>query len=453
MIKSVLDWMDERIEIRTLWKFVADRSIPGGSSWFYVLGSALAFIFVIQLLTGIVLAMYYAPTPDHAYASVKYIQEKAFLGSFIRGLHHWGASFMMVIIALHMLRVFTFGSYKKPREMVWVAGVGLIGIVFGFAFTGYLLPWDQKAYWATVVGTNVFGTLPVVGPLMLKIARGGIELGNLTLSRFYAIHTFILPWSLALLAGLHIFLMEAAGPGGKWDPSKNTPDKAEPLFPHQIYKDAIFILLVFIALAACAVFSPAELEPQADPTDNTYNPRPEWYFYFVFQLLRIFEGRYEIIGTFVLPAIAGLLLVLLPFLDRSPERSPIKRKLLVPLSGLAVISVIGLTIQGALAPIVQPSPKGSPVAAVQLVPVVANSNVEAGRILYQKSSCSGCHSIHGSGGTTGPDLTHVGTRRDIDWLVRHFKDPQSVSPGSIMPKVTLPDDQLHQLAEYMLSLK
>ncbi|OGW53298.1 MAG: cytochrome b6, partial [Nitrospirae bacterium RBG_19FT_COMBO_55_12] len=151
--------------------------------------------------TGILLAMYYVPTPDHAYASVKYIQEEATLGSFVRGVHHWGASFMMVLIALHMLRVFTFGSYKKPREMVWLLGVGLIAIVFGFAFTGYLLPWDQKAYWATVVGTNVMGTVPVIGGLLLNIVRGGVELGNQTLSRFYAIHTYVLPWSLALLAG------------------------------------------------------------------------------------------------------------------------------------------------------------------------------------------------------------------------------------------------------------
>ena len=160
MITRLVDWLDERIRIRDLGRSFADRPIPGGASWFYVLGASLVFIFTLQMATGILLAMYYAPTPDHAYASVKFIQEEAPLGSFVRGLHHWGASFMMVIVGLHLLRVFVFGSYKKPREVVWLIGVGLIAIVGGFAFTGYLLPWDQKAYWATVVGTNVAGTVP-----------------------------------------------------------------------------------------------------------------------------------------------------------------------------------------------------------------------------------------------------------------------------------------------------
>jgi ubiquinol-cytochrome c reductase cytochrome b subunit len=440
MLTKIIDWIDERIGVRTIWETVASRPIPGGASWFYVLGSTLLFIFVLQMLSGIFLALYYVPTPDHAYASVKYIQDEATLGSFVRGIHHWGASFMMVLIAIHMLRVFTFGSYKKPREMVWLLGVGLITLVFGFAFTGYLLPWDQKAYWATVVGTNVVGTVPVVGGLLLKIVRGGAELGNLTLSRFFAVHTYILPWTLAILAGLHVFILELAGPGGKWAPALNTPDRTEPLFPNQIFKDSMFILAVFIALAVLAIASPAGLEPQADPTDTTYNPRPEWYFYFVFQLLRIFEGRYEVVGTFVLPTIAGILLILLPFLDRRPERAPAKRKVLMSIAGLTVAGVIVLTTMGALAPVVQ-------------APSVTSPSVLAGRMLYDKSGCSACHSIHGKGGTIGPDLTHVGSKRDRDWLIRHFRDPQAVSPGSIMPKVMLPDKELNELTDYMLSLK
>jgi len=440
MMTKLIDWIDERISIRTLWSAVANRPIPGGASWFYVLGSTLLFIFILQMLSGIFLALYYVPTPDHAYASVKFIQNEAAFGGLVRGMHHWGASFMMVLIALHMLRVFVFGSYKKPREMVWLLGVGLIGIVFGFAFTGYLLPWDQKAYWATVIGTNVAGTVPMVGGLLLKILRGGSELGNLTLSRFFAIHTYVLPWSLALLAGLHVFVMELAGPGGKWDPARNSPDRTEPLFPNQIFKDSIFVLFVFLAIAALALVSPAGLEPQADPTDTTYNPRPEWYFYFVFQLLRIFEGSYEVVGTFVLPTIAGMLLVLLPFVDRRPERAPAKRRVLMSLGGVTVVGVIALTIMGAMAPVVQ-------------APSVTSPSVLAGRLLYDKNGCSACHSIHAKGGTIGPDLTHVGAKRDRDWLVRHFKDPQAVSPGSIMPKTALPENDLKELTDYMQSLR
>ncbi len=440
MITTIIDWIDERIKIRSVWDVLSNRPIPGGASWFYVLGSTLLFIFTLQMLSGIFLSLYYVPTPDHAYASVKYIQHEAFLGSLVRGMHRWGASFMMVLIALHMLRVFVFGSYKKPRELVWLLGLGLIGIVFGFAFTGYLLPWDQKAYWATVVGTNVAGTVPVVGGLLVKIMRGGAELGNLTLSRFHAVHTYILPWSLALLAGLHIFLLELAGAGGRWDPARNTPDKTEPLFPHQIFRDSLFILFVFLAIAALAVLSPAGLEPQADPTDTTYNPRPEWYFYFVFQLLRVFEGRYEVVGTFVLPTIAGLLLMLLPFVDRNPERAPAKRKALMSLAAVVLAGVLGLTIMGSMAPVVQ-------------APSVTAPSVLAGRLLYEKNGCNSCHGIHAKGGTIGPDLTHVGAKRDRDWLVRHFKDPQALSPGSIMPKTTLPESDMQELTDYMQSLK
>ena len=143
MLTNIIDWMDERTGIRKFWTSVEERSIPGGASWFYALGSTLLFLFSLQMLTGIFLAMYYVPTPDHAYASVKFIQDEAIFGSFVRGMHHWGASFMMVIIAFHMLRVFILGSYKKPREIVWLIGVGLIAVVFGFAFTGYLLPWGE----------------------------------------------------------------------------------------------------------------------------------------------------------------------------------------------------------------------------------------------------------------------------------------------------------------------
>ena len=440
MVKQVIDWLDERIKIRDLATSFASLQIPGGASWFYVLGASLVFIFTMQMATGILLAMYYVPTPDHAYASVKFIQEEAMFGSFIRGMHHWGASFMMVIVALHLLRVFIFGSYKKPREIVWVLGIGLIAMVGGFAFTGYLLPWDQKAYWATVVGTNVAGTVPAVGGLLLKIVRGGPELGALSLSRFFAIHTYILPWSLALLAGLHILLLERAGAGGIWNAADRVPYKADPIFPNQLFRDTIFMLLLFLALASFAVLFPAPLEPQADPTDSTYNPRPEWYFYFVFQMLKIFEGKLELVGTVILPTLAGGALLLVPFLDRWPERNPAKRKFMMAAAALAVVSVIVLTIAGARAPIVN-------------VPAVTSESVLAGRAVYARNGCSACHSIQGKGGRIGPDLMHVGSKRDADWLKHHFKDPQAVVPGSIMPKIEFTDNELHEITDYMLSLK
>jgi ubiquinol-cytochrome c reductase cytochrome b subunit len=440
MLKKLLDWFDERYEVRALWKAFTDLPIPGGASWFYVLGATLAFIFLLQMATGIFLALYYAPTPDHAYASVKFIQEEAAFGSFVRGMHHWGASAMMVIVALHMLRVFVFGAYKKPREAVWLLGVGLITLVGGFAFTGYLLPWDQKAYWATVVGTNVAGTVPVIGGLLLRIVRGGEELGALALSRFFAIHTYILPWTLALVAGAHIFLLERAGAGGIWNASERVPYRSEPLFPNQLFRDSIFMLIIFLSVATLAVLFPAPLEPQADPTDSTYNPRPEWYFYFVFQMLRIFEGRFEIVGTVVIPAVTVMLLLLVPFLDRRPERNPGKRPFMMAAASFFVVTVLALTVAGARAPMV-------------LVPAVTAESVIAGRAVYAKSGCAACHSIHGKGGTIAPDLTHVGSRRDTAWLTKLLTDPKSVNPGTIMPKPDITDQERKDLVAYLMSLK
>lgn len=440
MITRLLDWFDERMRLRDLWELVTNRPIPGGSSWFFVLGSTLFFLFILQVTTGIFLAFYYVPSPDLAYASVKFIQEEAAFGSMVRGLHHWGASFMVVAIALHMLRVFLFGAYKKPREVVWLAGVGLFLIVFGFAFTGYLLPWDQKAYWATVVGTNVAGTVPVVGGILLRIVRGGTELGEFALSRFFAIHTYILPWSLAILAVIHVFLLERIGPGGRWDAAERVPYRTEPLFPNQIFRDTVFILVVFVSLATLAALDPAPLEPQADPTDSTYNPRPEWYFYSVFQMLRIFEGRFEIVGTVIIPNIAIMLLLLIPFIDRSPSRDPKKRPLMMALAAGAVASVTGLTIAGALAPVVPG-------------PAVTTASVLAGRTVFAESGCIACHRISGKGGTLGPDLTHVAGRRDATWLKAFLTDPQAVKPGTIMPKPDLSSRELQDLTEYLATLK
>lgn len=440
IITRLLDWADERMRIRALWTFLTDRPIPGGASWLYVLGSTLGFLFLVQMATGIVLAFYYVPSPELAYASVKFIQEEAAFGSVVRGLHHWGASFMVVVITLHMARVFVFGAYKKPREVVWLVGVLLFLIVFGFAFTGYLLPWDQKAYWATVVGTNVAGTVPVVGGLLLRIVRGGSELGDFALSRFYAIHTYLLPWSLALLAGLHVFLLERIGPGGRWDAAERVPYRTEPLFPHQIFRDTVVIFLVFTALVCLAVFAPAPLEPQADPTDSTYNPRPEWYFYSVFQMLRIFEGRFELVGTFVIPNLAIALLFLIPFIDRGPYRNPRKRPLMMAGAAVAAAIVVGLTIAGARAPIVA-------------APSATGPLVIAGRQVYAKAGCAACHSVNGKGGTVGPDLTHIGSRRDAAWLTRFLSDPQAVRPGILMPKPDVTDQELRDLVDYLSTLK
>ena len=207
MASRLYNWLDSRLKLKPIQKTLLDEPIPGGASWIYVFGSATLFLFLTQALTGMFLAVYYAPTPDHAYDSVQFIEQELWFGGFVRGLHHWGASTMVIAIGLHMLQVFLYGAYKPPREMMWVMGVVLFLITMGFAFTGYLLPWNQKAYWATTVGTQIAGTVPIVGEFILKALRGGPDLSALTLQRFFAAHIWMLPALLAGLIGVHLYLI------------------------------------------------------------------------------------------------------------------------------------------------------------------------------------------------------------------------------------------------------
>ncbi len=206
-----LDWIDERAGIRAVWGAIFDRLIPRGVGWWYTFGSACLFLFILQATTGSFLAWYYSPTPDHAYDSILYIMNQVAFGSIIRGIHHWSASAMVVMVVAHMLRTFFFGAYKYPRELTWVVGVFLLLVTLGFSFTGYLLPWDEKAYWATVVGTEIAGSAPVVGDFILRLMRGGQELGAVTLARFYSIHVLLLPAAMVLFIGIHLFLVIKIG--------------------------------------------------------------------------------------------------------------------------------------------------------------------------------------------------------------------------------------------------
>jgi len=210
MLVKLGEWLDERFYWRQVWDAIFLRKVPK-ANWFYTLGSATLFVAVLQGVTGILLTMYYVPTPDHAYDSVVYISTQLPAGWFIRGLHHWGASAMVILTAAHLLRVFFYGAYKYPREATWVTGVLLFIIVLGFGFTGYLLPWDQKAYWATTVGTRIAGVAPLVGEWILRIARGGNELSAVTLARFFGTHVWILPASLATLIVIHLYLVIRIG--------------------------------------------------------------------------------------------------------------------------------------------------------------------------------------------------------------------------------------------------
>jgi len=200
------NWIDERMGWRSVWEAIFLRKIPK-VNWFYTLGSASLFVALNQAITGILLTIYYVPTPDHAYDSVQFITTEIPAGWLIRGLHHWGASAMVVLVVLHMLRVIFYGAYKFPREITWMTGVILLILVIGFGFTGYLLPWDQKAYWATTVGTRIAGTPPLIGDTILRIVRGGADLSAITLARFFGVHVWVLPAALILVLGFHLYLV------------------------------------------------------------------------------------------------------------------------------------------------------------------------------------------------------------------------------------------------------
>ncbi|RMH05826.1 MAG: cytochrome bc complex cytochrome b subunit [Nitrospirae bacterium] len=430
-------WLDERLKLAPIRIALLDEPIPGGASWIYVFGSVTLFFFLLQMITGMFLAIYYSPSTEHAHASIRYIMDDVAFGSFIRGLHHWGASGMMVAIGLHMLQVFLYGAYKRPRELMWIVGVMLFILTLAFGFSGYLLPWDQRAYWATQVGINIVGTIPLVGDVLVRIIRGGQNLGAMTLNRFYALHTLFLPWLVMGLIGLHLFILRRVGPAGPWDEAR-AAQRSEPFWPKQVAMDAVAIGIAFILVVGLAVASPAPLADPANPSDTTFRPRPEWYFLFYYQLLKYLEGPWEVVGTLILPILFFSALFLLPWLDRRKERRPASRPAVLSAGAgflLIVFTLLTISIRE-----VASLPKQDP-------------SVLRGKQLYQELDCAGCHRIHGEGGTFGPDLSYVGDVRDRDWLIRHFRDPQAVVPGSPMPAFGLNEQELNDLTNYMLTLK
>jgi quinol-cytochrome oxidoreductase complex cytochrome b subunit len=210
MLEKTFTWLDERLGIKTIYNTVLDRHVPK-VNWFFTLGSASLFLFAIQGITGMLLTLYYVPSPDSAYDSIQYIMNDLAFGWLIRGIHHWGATLMVVVVFLHMLRTFFFAAYKFPREFTWVTGVVLLLATLGMGFTGYLLPWNQKAYWATTVGTSIAGTVPLIGPFISNVLRGGPDLSGVTLARFFSAHIWWLPVIIAAMIGIHLYMVIRLG--------------------------------------------------------------------------------------------------------------------------------------------------------------------------------------------------------------------------------------------------
>jgi ubiquinol-cytochrome c reductase cytochrome b subunit len=386
--------------------------LPGGSRWAAAFGSLLLFAFVLQVVTGILLSMNYAPSVDSAWPSVRFIQEDVPLGTYIRALHHWGSSGMVILLLLHLLQVFIWGAYKKPRELTWMVGVLLLFCTLGLSFTGYLLPWDQKAYWATKVGLGIASTTPGIGDSLRTLLQGGPDMGNLTLTRFFSIHTFVLPGLLVLLVVVHLYLFRLHGvTPGWWQSAEKLKAEAEPFWPRQVLKDGVVWLLYLVVLGWWCYYRPAPLEAQADPS-QPYEARPEWYFMFLFQLLRYFHGPYEVVGTFVLPTLFFSVLFFWPFLDRNPHRNPRRRPLAISLLSLGTAGLIGLTVFAIATDVRMTEPEQviarSPAPAELAGPI---QRADVARIY--NDSCTACHGVDGSGKQiragmpTIPDMTSL----------------------------------------------
>ena len=315
LISQFAAWIEHRTGLQTAIAAFFLEDIPASAGWPEVFGSVAVFLFLIQGLTGVLLSLNYAPTPGDAYTSVTYIAQQVAGGRMVRGLHHWGASLMVIVVFLHMAQVFIFGAFKRPREATWIAGVVLLLLTLAFGLTGYLLPWDNKAYWGTMVTTQIAAGLPVAGPLLTRLMGAANGLGAITFSRFYTLHTLLLPAATAGLIVIHVYLVRRHGVA----PRQFTEGRQK-FYPKQVFRDLCAVFIAFLCLFLAACFLNVPLERMADPTDTAYVPRPEWYFLFLFQLLKVFPGRLELIGTLVLPSLAILLLILLPFLHRTHDK-------------------------------------------------------------------------------------------------------------------------------------
>ncbi|MDX8405228.1 MAG: cytochrome b N-terminal domain-containing protein [Mariprofundus sp.] len=437
-------WLDERLALSALSDFLLNEPMPGGPSFWYVFGSSLFFILLMQVLTGILMLFYYAPTMDHAWESIRYMMEEVPFGSFIRGMHHWGASAMIVIAILHVTQVFVWGAYKRPRELTWLAGLVALGCVLGFAWTGYLLPWDQLSYWGTIVGTEIIGTMPLVGDAVATFLKGGGSIGAQTLSRFYAIHIWILPATIFSVIGLHLYLFRKQGVAGPFKGSAAELEQRKGFFfPRQLFIDIVVALFVFLILAYLAIYHAPELRSPANPSLAPAHVAPEWYFLFLYELLKYFPQQWIVVGTTVIPGLLAAALIGLPFYDRSSERHPFKRLLALTaffstLAGMAFLTIL----------------------AIQSAPETLASEpqqVIKGKALFGQYQCASCHRIQDQGGDIGPNLSYEGLAgRTPEWIRQHFRNPSSLVQGSIMPSASdlgISETDIESLTHYMFSLK
>jgi ubiquinol-cytochrome c reductase cytochrome b subunit len=468
-------WVNHRTGLDDLLRTALDEPIPGGARFAYIFGSGLLFIFISQVITGVFLALYYVPSADHAHTTVAYITKVVTAGAFLRSLHAYGASAMVVVLLLHLSQTYIYGAYKGRREILWLSGCALFGLVLAMAFTGYLLPWDQKAYFATAVGTNAASEIPWIGESLKRLMRGGTEMGTLTISRFFVAHVFLIPAAIFGLVAAHILLFRKAGAAGPVDEDPFHPtQKAELFYPRQVLMDLSLTALLIIGLGALCFFVPMELGPAANPADAQYIPRPEWYYLPIFQWLKYWHGAGSVVGVLVIPTLLAGAVLALPFFDRSIERRPWKRPAAMGAYVFVMLALVGLGLRSqyldrhdpavaqqlakqgaaeveyAAAPF---EPELSSASLVQANVALADPLAAKGKALFEGQSCNACHGDGGVGTAAAPALVGVSKKLPAEKLAELFQHPTAKMTAGGMPPIALEGEDLKALIAYVESLK
>jgi len=443
LIARVTEWFDRRLQIAAPMRHAAEHPVPRrAASWWYVFGSAALTVFMLQVVTGILLALIYVPSAGEAWNSLQALNHQVALGWFIRALHGWGSNFMVALVLIHIVQVFLFGAYKFPRELTWIIGVLLLLMTLGMAFSGQVLRFDQDAYWGLGIGASICSHIPVVGQATVKLLLGGPIIAGATLSRFFALHVFVIPGLLFGFVGLHLLMVMKLGVNEWPMPGRLvrratylseyhalTKEDGVPFVPYAIWKDLFFAAFILLAVAACAFyFGPFGPAGQPDPTIIQTSPRPDFFFLWLYAVLSLLPSSLETPALLIGPVVVILGLILLPFLSGEGEKSWRRRPIAVLTVMLVAITLGTFTHLADYAPW---SPRmnawsGSPVPARFLHATTALER--QGALVFQVKQCRNCHSLGESGGQRGPALDAVAVRMTQDQLIR-----QVIQGGGNMP--------------------
>jgi ubiquinol-cytochrome c reductase cytochrome b subunit len=443
LTKKLGDWFEQRVQLAKPVRETLEHRVPRKSaSWAYVFGSAALAVFGLQLVTGILLALLYVPSAGEAWNSLQVLNHQVALGWFIRALHGWGSNFMVAIVLIHMAQVFLFGAYKFPRELTWVVGVLLLLMTLGMAFTGQVLRFDQDAYWGLGIGASISSRVPVLGPWIVKLLLGGPIIAGATLSRFFALHVFVIPGSLIAFVGLHLLLVLNLGinewpmPGRVIRRSKYIKEYHEltqkdgiPFVPGAIAKDLCFSGFILLLVALCALlFGPFGPSGQPDPTIIQTVPRPDYFFLWLYAVLSLLPPSLETPALLIGPVIVLGFLLALPFFSGEGEKSWRRRPIAVLMILLVAVALGTFTRLAGDAPWspVMDAWSGDAIPANYLKGRAALER--HGALVFQAKQCHNCHALGGIGGKRGPALDRVAIQLTQDQLIR-----QVIQGGGNMP--------------------